>query len=58
VEEIREIRKEVSGPSNAQLLWSALLLGGLTGLVWSQRYRIGYGIARQATGRVLTAFNG
>jgi hypothetical protein len=52
VAEVREIREEVSGPSHAQLLRRGLLIGGLAGLVWSQRYRI----AKHATGRILTAF--
>jgi hypothetical protein len=56
VEEVRELREEVSGPSSTQLLRRGLLIGGFAGLVWSQRYRIGYGIARRATGRILTAF--
>jgi hypothetical protein len=56
VNEVREIREEVSGPSYAQVLRRGLLIGGVAGLVWSQRYRIGYGIARRATGRILTAF--
>ena len=52
VEEVREIREEVSGPSHGQLLRRGLLIGGLAGLVWSQRYRL----ARHATGRILSAF--
>jgi hypothetical protein len=52
VEEVRELR-EVSGPSHAQVLFRGALIGGVIGLVWSQRYRI----ALRATGSILTAFS-
>jgi len=51
-QEVREIRKEVSGPSHAQILRRGVLIGGVIGLVWSQRYRI----ALRATGGILSAF--
>jgi hypothetical protein len=53
VEEVRELREEVSGPSHAQVLVRGALIGGVLGLAWTQRYRI----ALRATGRILTAFS-
>jgi hypothetical protein len=53
MEEVRELREEVSGPSHAQVLFRGALIGGVIGLVWSQRHRI----ALRATGRILTAFS-
>jgi hypothetical protein len=48
-----EQREEVSGRSHAQVLARGALIGGVIGLVWTQRYRI----ALRATGRILTAFS-
>jgi hypothetical protein len=52
VEEVRELREEVSGPSHGQVLFRGALIGGVIGLVWAKRYTI----ALRATGRFLTAF--
>ena len=52
VSEVREIREEISGPATRNCFAGGLLIGGLAGLVWSQRHRI----AKHATGRILSAF--
>ena len=53
VEEVHELREEVSAPSHAQVLFRGALIGGVIGLVWAKRHWI----ALRATGRILTAFS-
>lgn len=53
VNEVRELREDVSAPRHAQVLFRGALLGGVIGLVWAKRYTI----ALRATGRILTAFS-